>query len=239
MSSAAHAPVMLSLKDVALSFGRVQALQHVNFSVMQGECVALVGANGSGKSSLLRLMQGLLQPGQGSIYQADAKRQAFVFQKPWMLRASVLTNVALAAWLSGKTWVQAKQDAWTALQKVDLADLAHRAARTLSGGQQQRLAVARACVSQPTLLLMDEPTASLSPPSKREMEQLMALFKSQGMTLVFASHNLGQVKRLSNRVIALDQGRVVFDGSTVDFFEAPQPTLSKRTAAQILEGEYE
>jgi tungstate transport system ATP-binding protein len=232
-------PVMLSMKDVALSFGRVQALQGIHFSVMQGECVALVGANGSGKSSLLRLMQGLLKPTQGSVYQADAKQQAFVFQKPWMLRASVLTNVVLAAWLRGRPWAQAKQDAFLALQKVDLADLAHRAARTLSGGQQQRLAVARACVSQPSLLLMDEPTASLSPPSKREMEQLMALFKGQGMTLVFASHNLGQVKRLASRVIALDLGRVVFDGSAQDFFETPQSALAKRTAAQILEGEVE
>ncbi len=239
MNALANAPVLLSLKDVALSFGRVQALQRIGLSVMQGECVALVGANGSGKSSLLRLFQGLLQPTQGSVYQADVKQQAFVFQKVWMLRASALSNVALAAWLRGRTWAQAKQDAFDALQKVDLADVAQRAARTLSGGQQQRLGVARACVSQPALLLMDEPTASLSPPSKREMEQLMALFKSQGMTLVFASHNLGQVKRLASRVIALDQGRVVFDGTTKDFFETPQSAHSMRTAAQILEGDVE
>ncbi len=239
MNASANAPVLLSLKDVALSFGRVQALQGINFSVMQGECVALVGANGSGKSSLLRLMQGLLNPTQGSVYQADLKRQAFVFQKPWMLRASVLTNVALAAWLRGKPWAAATQDASVALQKVDLADVASRGARTLSGGQQQRLAVARACVSEPLLMLMDEPTASLAPTSKREMEQLMALFKSQGMTLVFASHNLGQVKRLASRVIALDLGRVVFDGSTKDFFETPQPERASRTAAQILDGEHE
>jgi tungstate transport system ATP-binding protein len=239
MSSPGRAPVMLSLKDATLSYGRVQALQSVSLAVMQGECVALVGANGSGKSSLLQLMQGLLQPTLGSVYQADLKQQGFVFQKPWMLRASVLTNVALSAWLRGKPWAQAKQEAFDALQKVDLADLAHRAARTLSGGQQQRLGVARACVSKPTLLLMDEPTASLSPPSKREMEQLMALFKNQDMTLVFASHNLGQVKRLASRVIALDLGRVVFDGSTQDFFETPQPAHAARTAAQILEGEYE
>jgi tungstate transport system ATP-binding protein len=214
---------MLTLQDVALNFGRVQALRGVNLSVEQGECVALVGANGSGKSSLLRLMQGLLKPTQGRVQQADLQRQAFVFQKPWMLRASVLSNVTLAAWLHGKPWSLAKQDAQVALQNVDLADLATRAARTLSGGQQQRLAVARACVSQPRVLLLDEPTASLAPPSKRELEQLMASFKSQGITLVFASHNLGQVKRLASRVIALDEGRVVFDGSTEGFFQAELP----------------
>jgi tungstate transport system ATP-binding protein len=240
------APVMLSLKDVALSYGRVQALRDVSFSVMQGECVALVGANGSGKSSALRLMQGLLQPTQGSVYQADIKRQAFVFQKPWMLRASVLSNVALAAWLAGpKTlgaWKAAKVAAFHALQQVDLADLANRPARTLSGGQQQRLAVARACVSQPQVLLLDEPTASLAPASKRELEQLMAMFKTQGITLVFASHNLGQVKRLASRVIALDEGRIVFDGATDDFFNPSSPSQSAHLAprtAYLTQGEHE
>lgn len=231
-----NAPVLLSLKDVSMQLGSVPALQGVNFSIAQGEAVALVGANGSGKSTLLRLIQGLLAPTQGSIYQADLKRQAFVFQKPWMLRTTVLANVALAAWLRGSPWADARQAASTALQQVDLADLAQRPARTLSGGQQQRLAVARACVSQPQLLLLDEPTASLAPTSKRELEQLMSLFKSQGMTLVFASHNLGQVKRLASRVIALDQGRVSFDGTVHDFFETPLPLLQNRTAASLMDG---
>jgi tungstate transport system ATP-binding protein len=237
------APVLINLNDVALRFGRVQALQGVSFAVQKGESVALVGANGSGKSSALRLMQGLLQPTQGSVYQADVKRQAFVFQKPWMLRASVLSNVALAAWLAGaKTlgaWKAAKVAAFHALQQVDLADLAHRPARTLSGGQQQRLAVARACVSQPQVLLLDEPTASLAPASKRELEQLMAMFKTQGMTLVFASHNLGQVKRLASRVIALDAGIVVFDGSAQDFFNPSQSGHPTPATAHLFEGDHE
>lgn len=212
------ASVLLDLKNVSMQLSRVQALQGVNLSIAQGEGVALVGANGSGKSTLLRLMQGLIMPTQGSVVQADLAAQAFVFQKPWMLRTTVLANVALAAWLRGQTWSAAKKAAATALQQVDLADLAQRPARTLSGGQQQRLAVARAIAHQPRLLLLDEPTASLAPQSKREMEQLMASLMSQGMTLVFASHNLGQVKRLASRVIALDQGRVVFDGHPEEFF---------------------
>jgi tungstate transport system ATP-binding protein len=198
--------------------------------------VALVGANGSGKSTLLRLMQGLLAPTLGSIYRADVKRQAFVFQKPWMLRTTVMANVALAAWLGGATWANAKQAAALALQQVDLAELAERPARTLSGGQQQRLAVARACVSQPQVLLLDEPTASLAPASKRELEQLMMLFKSQGMTLVFASHNLGQVKGLASRVIALDHGCIAFDGTAHDFFETPRPDFPEKTAATLMDG---
>lgn len=239
MSASPQAPVLIRLNNVALRFGGVQALQGVSFEVRQGESVALVGANGSGKSSLLRLMQGLVQPTQGSVFHANLKRQAFVFQKPWMLRASVLTNVALAAWLRGLTWAASKQAAHTALQQVDLADLVNRPARTLSGGQQQRLAVARACVSQLQVLLLDEPTASLAPASKRELEQLMAMFKTQGMTLVFASHNLGQVKRLASRVITLDAGRVVFDGSAQDFFKPNQSGSATHSTNHLFDGDHE
>jgi tungstate transport system ATP-binding protein len=231
------APVLLSVNQASVRLGQVLALQGVNFSIMQGECVALVGANGSGKSTLLRLLQGLIAPTSGSVYQADLQSQGFVHQRPWMMRASVLSNVALAGWLRGMKWGDAKSAAAVALQQVDLADLAQRRARTLSGGQQQRLAVARACVSQPRVLLLDEPTSSLAPQSKRELEQLMQQLKSQGMTLVFASHNLGQVKRLATRVIALQEGRVAFDGSTENFFETPLQAFPERTAASLLEGE--
>lgn len=238
MNGAASAPVLLSAKALGMRLGAVQALSDLNFSVFQGESVALVGANGSGKSTLLRVLHGLLQPTEGSIYQRDLKSQALVFQRPWMLRASVLSNVRLAAWLRGLPWQQAQLAAMNALQQVDLADLARRPARALSGGQQQRLAVARACVMQPQLLLLDEPTASLAPQSKREIESLMASLKSQGVSLVFASHNLGQVKRLATRVIALSDGRISFDGSTHDFFETPQNALHQRTPAQTLEGDF-
>ncbi|MFM7330598.1 MAG: ABC transporter ATP-binding protein [Brachymonas sp.] len=232
-----NAPVMLSVKDASLRLGRVKALLDLNFSVAQGECVALVGANGSGKSSLLRLLHGLVEPTCGSAYQADPEKQGFVHQRPWMLRASVLTNVALSAWLRGMRWADARSAAALALQQVDLADLALRRARTLSGGQQQRLAVARACVAQPKVLLLDEPTSSLAPQSKRELEQLMMQLKAQGMTLVFASHNLGQVKRLATRVIALQEGRIAFDGGVAQFFDEPLPAFPERTAASLLEGE--
>jgi tungstate transport system ATP-binding protein len=233
-----NTPVLLSCKDVGMRLGAVQALQGLNWSVHQGESVALVGANGSGKSTLLRLLQGLIEPTQGSVYRADVKMHALVFQRSWMLRASVLANVALAAWLRGMRWRQAKEAAMQALQQVDLADLALRSARTLSGGQQQRLGVARALVSQPKLLLLDEPTASLAPAAKREVESLMATLKARGITLVFASHNLGQVKRLATRVIALSEGRVIFDGPVADFFSQEAPSSSGWSALQLLEGQW-
>jgi tungstate transport system ATP-binding protein len=224
---------VITLQSAGVRFGRVQALQGVSLQVLRGESVALVGGNGSGKSTLLRLAQGLLTPSEGLVQRDTAARQAFVFQRPFVLRTSVLTNVALAAWLRGAAWAQAKDQAHHALHDVGLQGLATRQARTLSGGQQQRLAFARALAAQPEVLLLDEPTASLAPQAKREVEALMQQCAQRGITLLFASHNLGQVKRLATRVVCLDAGRLVADSNTHDFFHAPLP----EAAARFVQGE--
>jgi tungstate transport system ATP-binding protein len=224
---------LVALHQAGVRFGRVQALEACTLAVQRGERIALLGANGSGKSSLLRLLHGLIAPTAGQVQRDAGALQAFVFQRPFVLRTSVCQNVALAAWLQGCPWSQAKPRALQALAKVDLADLAQRKARTLSGGQQQRLAFARALVAQPELLFLDEPTASLAPQAKREVEQLMQDFGAQGGTLVFASHNLGQVKRLATRVIFLHQGRVLVDTSVKDFFNSALP----HEAALFVQGE--
>jgi tungstate transport system ATP-binding protein len=139
-----------------------------------------------------------------------------------MLRASVRNNVALALWLKGSRWRDAQREAVVALDRVGLAELAGRNARTLSGGQQQRMALARAWALHPEVLLLDEPTASLDPTAKRDVEALIA-DAAQGRTLVFASHNLGQVKRLASRVVYLEHGRKVADLPVHDFFHGPLP----------------
>ena len=130
-------------------------------------------------------------------------------------------------------WKLAKAQALQALERVGLADLAGRNARALSGGQQQRVALARAWALQPQVLLLDEPTSSLDPAAKREVERLMAEFADAGMTLIFSSHNLGQVKRLASRVVYLEQGRLVADLPTHAFFNGPLPAA----AANFLKGE--
>jgi tungstate transport system ATP-binding protein len=215
---------VFDLHRVCVQFGPgargVHALREVNLSVYPGERVALIGANGSGKSTLLRLLHGLAEPSAGRL-QRDARcAQAMLFQRPHLMRMPVLANIALGLWLSGTTWSQALAHARTALTRVGLADLALRNARTLSGGQQQRVALARAWALSPHVLLLDEPTASLDPHAKREVEALIHEFAHQSldMTLVFASHNLGQVKRLASRVIYLEHGRVLADLPVDDFF---------------------
>ena len=206
------------LELASVRFGGVAALTQLNLQIQGGERVALVGSNGSGKSTLLRLLHGLVQPSEGRVTCDAALRQAMLFQRPYMLRTSSINNVALGLWLGGTRWQNAKSQARVALERVGLAEVAGRNARTLSGGQQQRLALARAWVLQPDVLLLDEPTASLDPHAKREVEALLADM-AQSMTLIFASHNLGQVKRLATRVIYLEAGRILADLPTADFFE--------------------
>ena len=226
----------VQLKGVDLQYGAVRALQQVDLRIAAGERVALVGANGSGKSTLLRLLHGLLPPTAGSVLRDGAMRQAMVFQRPFALRMTALSNVALAVWLRGTRWREARERALLALGRVGLGAVALRNARTLSGGQLQRLALARAWALKPQVLLLDEPTASLDPHAKREVEALMADFAASGMTLVFASHNLGQVKRLATRVVYMEQGRVLADLPVHAFFDGPLGQTS-REAELFVKGE--
>ena len=217
----------------------VCALSEVSLSVNAGERVALVGANGSGKSTLLRLLHGLLQPTQGNISRSKNMRQAMLFQRPHMLRMQVKNYVALGLWLQGVAWAHAKTQAMDALQRVGLQDLAYRKARTLSGGQQQRIAMARAWALGPQLLLLDEPTASLDPHAKGEVEALMQAFANEHSdhTLIFASHNLGQVKRLATRVLYLEKGRVLADLPMHQFFDATELQAKCPAAHFFVKGE--
>ena len=216
--------LVFELTAASVHFGRsasaVRALERVNLSIHAGERVALVGANGCGKSTLLRLLHGLAAPTAGQVQRAPAAQQAMLFQKPHLMRMSVQGNIALGLWLRGTPWSEAKLLARTALARVGLTELAGRNARKLSGGQQQRVALARAWALNPKVLLLDEPTASLDPHAKREVEALIEEFASQPdeVTLVFASHNLGQVKRMASRVIYLEHGRLLADLSVDDFF---------------------
>ena len=228
---------LIQLKAVDVDFGAVHALMQVDLRVTEGERLALIGSNGSGKSTLLRVLHGLLRPARGSILRDSAKRQAMLFQRPHMLRTSAVNNVALGLWIRGARWTAAREQALQALSRVRLAEVALRNARTLSGGQQQRLALARAWSLQPDVLFLDEPTSSLDPHAKREVEALMAEFAQTGMTLVFASHNLGQVKRLATRVVYLEQGRVLADLPVHEFFNGPRLGDTSREADLFVKGE--
>ncbi|HMC16137.1 MAG TPA: phosphate ABC transporter ATP-binding protein [Albitalea sp.] len=226
--------LLVALRSATVSFGAKRALQGIELAVQVGERVAVVGANGSGKSSLLRAVHGLVPLHDGRRELADpAPRIAMLFQRPYMLRMSVLANVELGLKLQGIAHAPRHAQALQALQRVGLASQALRNARVLSAGQQQRAALARAWAMRPDLLLLDEPTASLDPTAKREVETLIEQFAAQGTTLLMSSHNLGQVKRLASRVLYLEHGRLLADVPTDAFFNGPLPA----EAALFLKGE--
>ena len=228
---------LITLRDAAVRFGDVQALHAVQLTLHQGERLALVGANGSGKTTLLRLLHGLVpSTGQRDVQLLPGGRApsaAMVFQRPFLLSLSVGFNVQLGLWLHGVPADERKARCEQALQRVGLLASAHRPARELSGGQQQRLALARAWALRPDVLLLDEPTASLDPSAKREIEALIAAVADDGITIAMSTHNLGQAKRLATRVAYLEAGRLVVDLPVVRFFNDPLP----REAALFLKGE--
>ncbi|MEY4537574.1 MAG: hypothetical protein RL171_1725, partial [Pseudomonadota bacterium] len=215
-----------------------------------GQRVALIGSNGSGKSTLLRVLNGLIssksgqKSGQmsGTVQTYTNLQQAMLFQRPLMLRMSVQANVAMGLWLSGMGWAEAKTRALAGLARVGLQAEAARSAKTLSQGQQQRVALARAWAvlsdtKQSNALLLDEPTASMDPHAKREVEALMQDFATQNMTLVFSSHNLGQVKRLATHVAYLEHGKLLAYLPVGDFFDAEKLLAISPEADAFLKGE--
>jgi len=226
---------LLRLEHAGVRFGEVQALRDVNLTLHRGDRLMLVGANGSGKTTLLRLLHGLV-PFAGRREVSAASRApvvAMLFQRPFLLSLSVRTNVLLALWLHGVPRAQRAQRCALALRRVGLDATARRPARDLSGGQQQRLALARAWALQPDVLLLDEPTASLDPGAKREVERLIDQLAQDGVTVVMSTHNLGQAKRLATRVAYLEAGRLVVELPVDRFFNDALPT----EAAQFLKGE--
>ncbi len=214
--------IRLCAADLSYPGGRT-VLHGIDLVIGAHERVALIGPNGCGKSTLLRLIHGLMPPTSGQREARPGLRQAMLFQRPHMLNTTARRHVALAPWLAGGSWSQALERADQALQRVGLGHIAHQSARTLSGGQQQRVALARVWALRPEVVLLDEPTSSLDPRAKQEVEHLLAQWMAspEAPTLVFASHNLGQVKRLATRVVYIESGRVMADLSVREFFDGP------------------
>jgi len=231
---------VLTVRNASKSFGARRALEDVSLSVAKSEMIALIGPSGSGKSTLLRSISGLqtIDAGEGRIeafgetVQANGRisgkvreirtRIGFIFQQFNLVgRLSLFTNVALGSlgrinpWrgLMGLWPPETKAAAMAALSRVGVADYAGQRANTLSGGQQQRGAIARVLVQRAKIILADEPVASLDPVSaRRVMENLRALNREDGLTVVVTLHQVDYAMRYCDRVIALKAGRIVYDG---------------------------
>jgi tungstate transport system ATP-binding protein len=199
---------------------------------LSGEGISVIlGPNGTGKTLLLRLLAGLLPAHGGTITWGDAAqpagRMAMVFQQPMLLRLSVFTNVEFA--LRPQALSAAERRAWTneVLARVGLAHRARDCARLLSGGERQRLALARAWVMRPRLLLLDEPTASLDPSATEAVERIIREIRTDGAKVLMTTHNLGQATRLADDVVFLADGRVQEHEAAQRFFARPQSPAAR------------
>jgi phosphonate transport system ATP-binding protein len=240
---------VLTVRNASKSFGARRALDGVSLEVAKGEMIALIGPSGSGKSTLLRSISGLqsIDSGAGRIeafgqaVQENGRisgsvrqiriRIGFIFQQFNLVgRLSLFTNVALGSLgrisafrgLLGLWPAETKQAAMAALARVGVADYAAQRANTLSGGQQQRAAIARALVQKAKIILADEPVASLDPVSaRRVMDNLRALNREDGLTVVVTLHQVDYAMRYCDRVVALKAGKIVYDGPATGL-EQPQ-----------------
>ena len=227
----------LRARGLTVRFGAIQALQGVDLDIPAGRRLVVLGANGAGKSVLLRTLHGLIQPSAGTLTWGGAphrpRSQAMVFQRPVMLRRSALANVEYALAVNGAPRAERERLAQRAIERVGLAHVGERQARVLSGGEQQRVALARAWALEPELLFLDEPTSSLDPNAAAEVERIVHDIHAAGTTVVMTTHNLGQARRLADEIVFLHAGRIAEVTPAERFFAAP----ASREAASFLEGE--
>jgi tungstate transport system ATP-binding protein len=236
MTSAAILPLMVH--ELCYEIGGKRLLDNVSFRIEAGPRTVVLGANGAGKSLLLRLCHGLLQPSTGTIAWAGAplaiarRYQAMVFQRPVLLRRSTAANIAYVLRLQGIPRRQRWAMLTEALEQAGLLPLATRPARVLSGGEQQRLALARAWVLKPQVLFLDEPTTSLDPAATRAVEALLEQIHRSGTKIIMTTHDLGQARRLADEILFLHHGRLVEYAPAPAFFSNPR----SKEAAAFLEG---
>ena len=233
-SMAADAPALLSARGLCFDAGGKRLIDGVDIDIRPGRRTVVMGANGAGKSLLLRLLHGLIRPTAGEVLwqgqpldREGRLAQAMVFQRPVLLRRSVLANLRFALSVRGFSGSERAAREAEAIERSRLGELAGRPARVLSGGEQQRLAVVRALACAPGLLFLDEPTASLDPGSTLAIEQLVQEAHESGVAIVLVTHDTGQARRLGDDLVFLHGGRVVETGRAPEVLDAPRSEAAR------------
>jgi tungstate transport system ATP-binding protein len=221
------AALPLELRAVAWEAGGKRLIDGIDLDLAAGPRTVILGPNGAGKSLLLRICHGLLLPSAGSIawrgpaaMEARA-RQAMVFQRPVLLRRSAAANVDYALKVRGLRRSERRTRVAAALSRTGLSARARQSARDLSIGEQQRLALARAWASEPELLFLDEPTASLDPAATHAVEGVIDAMHRAGCKIVMTTHDLGQARRIADEVLFLHRGRILERQEAARFFGSP------------------
>ena len=241
--------VMIDLQNVSKWYGDFQVLTDCTTQICQGEVVVVCGPSGSGKSTLIKTVNGLeaFQQGQITVDGIPIKdpktdltklrsRVGMVFQHFELFpHLSITENLTIAQIkVLGRSEAEAKKKGLGYLERVGLSAHAHKFPAQLSGGQQQRVAIARALSMDPIAMLFDEPTSALDPEMINEVLDVMVELAHEGMTMMCVTHEMGFAKRVANRVIFMDQGRIVEDDSKEAFFANPRSERAQQFLTKIL-----
>lgn len=240
---------MIEVKDLKKSFGKLDVLRGISEKIEEQEVVCVIGPSGSGKSTFLRCLNLLEEPTGGEVYLDGERinapgvdidkireRLGMVFQNfnlfPHM---TVLDNVTLApVKVKGKNRAEAEESALKILETVGLSDKAASFPASLSGGQKQRVAIARALAMEPEVMLFDEPTSALDPEMVGEVLNVMKKLAEEGMTMVIVTHEMGFAREVADRVLFIDQGVVMEQGTPEELFGAPKNERTKSFLSKVL-----
>ena len=240
---------IIELKNVNKWFDKFQALKDVNLEVNEQEKIVICGPSGSGKSTLIRCINRLEEHQEGTIIvdgneiSEDTKNieniraeVGMVFQQFNLFpHLSILDNCTLAPiWVKKLPKKKAEEIAMKNLERVQIADQAHKFPGQLSGGQQQRSALARALCMEPKIMLFDEPTSALDPEMIKEVLDAMVDLAKAGMTMIVVTHEMGFAKEVADNMIFMDEGKIIERAKTKDFFENPKSDRTKLFLSQIL-----
>ena len=217
-------PIVVS--NLSILLGEIKILDKVNCKIHNESIIAILGPNGAGKSMFLKSINGLIGVESRKIYFNSReindhirKDMALVFQKPTLLRRTVLENMQFV--LEKKNKISNLQIT-NLLQRVGLDIYKYKPARLLSGGEQQRLSLARALLINPSLLLLDEPTANLDPYSLNLIEEIILDENKKGKTIILTTHDMGQAKRLAKEILFFNKGKLLEQTKAINFFKKPK-----------------
>lgn len=239
---------ILEVKDLYKAFDKLEVLKGVSVQIAQGEVVVIIGPSGSGKSTLLRCLNYLEAPSLGSIYfkgelinpkgnlMKIRQEMGMVFQSFNLFpHLKVVENITLAPRLVRNTpSEQAQKRALELLKQVGLLDKAQNYPEELSGGQRQRVAIARALAMDPEVLLFDEPTSALDPEMIGEVLEVMKNLALEGRTMIVVTHEMGFAKEVGHRVLFMDEGVVVEEGSPAEIFKNPRQRRTRDFLSKVL-----
>ena len=224
----------LQLKEVSYASKGVTLIEAINIEVSSHGLTVILGHNGSGKSLLLKLLHGVIKPNSGEINWNQYKPltnqywRTFLLQRPTFFNRSVIYNIAFVLQIAGIPKQEHQERCEQALEICGLKEISHRKTHLLSGGEMQKLSLARAWVLHPSVILLDEPTVALDPPSVLGFESIIQNFKQTGTKVIMTTHDLSQAKRLADEIVFIDRGKILEQSEADQFFAGPASSQAQK-----------